>query len=503
MPALSGWSLVTTVSNILSIVTWVFPLLSLTILSYCIEFYTRFKTRWKHFLLASALALTYPIVTSYYYWVFGDTIPQMELFASSILLIGLLIASYASLQLLTFQKISLGKTKITIQALVTASVAIPLSAGMAGIVDYPTALYLTAYNLAASAMIFVFLSIGKLTQDYIPRYQLLAYTSARVASILLTIDPILLNYIYYSSVNLGLKYGLRLVGSVIQFFALILLTVPVVMLIMEAQARGVHLIPLTEKKDKKPMKYRLKSAYSYLIMEETPTHSTEIFTEYVTHKYHGLMFTRTQPSRIKQTYGLTTTPILWMTNAKTDEKSVKPNDLDRLVFVIKDFIRYETDCIVLLQRLDYLITENDFNTVLKFLHNLNDLIMSSKCILLVSVDPSTLTKERQAMLMQELEDLTNAEKISLGEPLYSVLLYVHTENKRRKTPSFKSITKKFQITKTTARKRIYELENKGLLKILSEGRYKFLEVTEKGRTVVGSPASIREEEAQEVDGNEE
>ena len=84
-----------------------------------------------------------------------------------------------------------------------------------------------------------------------------------------------------------------------------------------------------------------------------------------------------------------------------------------------------------------------------------------------------------------------AEKVSLGEPLYSVLLYVHTENKRRKTPSFKSITKKFQITKTTARKRIYELESKGLLKIQNQGRYKFLEVTDKGKTVVSSPASLQ------------
>ena len=264
------------------------------------------------------------------------------------------------------------------------------------------------------------------------------------------------------------------------------------MLIREAQTRGVHLIPTKEKKDRNPMRYRLRKGYSYILPEDTPNQSTEIFTEYITHGHNGLLLTRMQPSRVRHMYGLRTTPILWMTNAQTDEKSVKPKDLDRMIYVIKDFIGFDTESIILLQRLDYLIIENDFNTVLKFIHSLNDVITSTKCILLVSLDPSTLTKDKMAMFMQELEDLTNAEKISLGEPLYSVLLFVYTENSRRKTPSFKSITKKFLITKTTARKRIYDLESKGLLKIINDGRYKFLEVTDKGRAIVSSPASINE-----------
>jgi DNA-binding MarR family transcriptional regulator len=494
----SGWFLVASVTNTLSLVTWGFPLLSLAVLSYCIEYYTRFKTYWRLYIVAMAFVILYPVAKSYNFWIYGGMTGETELLISTTLLMGTLIAAYASLQLMKFQKIGLGKTKMTVQALSIVGIFVPLAAGLLGAVDQFTAWYLIGYNLSVTSMVLIFLAIGKLTHNYIPHYRLLAYNSAKLGSILLLVDPILLNYEKLQVVGVGGQYLLRLVGVLTQSLSTALLLVTVVLLILEAQARGLHLIPIGEKKITKPMKYRLKKGYGYLILEENPNQSTEIFMEYVTHQHHGLMLTRQQPTRIRQAFGLQTTPILWMTNAKTDEKTVRPTDLERMIFVIKDFIHFDTDSIILLQRLDYLITENDFNAVLKFIHNLNDVIISAKCILIISLDPSTLPKEKLALLTQELEDLTNADKISLGEPLYSVLLFVHTENTRRKTPSFKSITRKFMITKTTARKRIYELESKGLLKILNQGRYKFLEVTDKGRAIVSSPVSIQGGEENEA-----
>ncbi|MBD3387781.1 MAG: DUF835 domain-containing protein [Candidatus Altiarchaeales archaeon] len=492
MSPVSEWSLIINVTNILGFITWAFPLISLAILSYCIEHYTRFRTKWALYIIATLLAVAYPVLTAFDYWEHGNTIVENQIIATTLLLTGLVIAAYASLQLMNFQKIQLGRTKQTIQLLVFIGILAPLASTIAGKTTHAEFLHLTAYNLSVTSLILIFLAIGKLTQNYIPRQQMLAYTSARIGSILLLADPFLRNYVYIKGVELSMKYSLRFMGILIQLFATVLLSITVVMLILEAQARGVHLIPSDERSERnKPMKYRLKRGYSYLIQEESPSHSTDIFADYVTHNHHGLLITRAQPSRIRQDYRLNTTPILWMTNSKTDEKTVKPRDIDRIVYIIKDFIKFDTDSIILIQRLDYLITENDFNTVLRMIHDLNDIIMSSKCILMVSLDSGTLSREEVALLLQELEDLTNVEKVTLGEPLYSVLLFVYSENTRRRTPSFKSVTRKFEITKTTARKRIYDLEDKGLLRILNQGRYKFLEVTEKGRALVRSPASSR------------
>jgi len=480
-----------TLSNILSVVTWVFPLLSLALLSYCIEYYTKYKTYWKIYFISVLLAAAYPLGSSYYIVTYGDTPDDMELIFNMLLLAGTILAAYASVELMKFQQIDLGRTKETVIALIAASMFIPFAAIIAGLTTVMNAWSLCAHNLSYTSMTLIFLAIGKLTQNYVPRYRMLTYSSARLGAIVLLTSPILLTYVDLTGQGLAVRHAARIVGLATQSLATLLLFVTVVLMITEAQARGVHLIPLRERKDTKPMKYTFQKGYGYLIQEDNSAKTTEMFIEYVTHQHNGLLLTRTQPSRVRQNFGLRTTPILWMTNAATDEKSVKPQDMDRIVYIIKDFIRFDTDSIVLIQRLDYLITENDFNSVLRLIHSLNDLVTTSKCVLLVSIDPSTLSRERLALLTQELEDITNADKTALGEPLYSVLLFVHTENARRRMPSFKSITKKFMITKTTARKRIGELETKGLLRILTEGRYKFLEVTEKGRAVVASPAGIQ------------
>ena len=162
------------------------------------------------------------------------------------------------------------------QALALTSVFAPLFASLTGLTSYLTSWHLMAYNLSATSMVFIFLAIGKLTQNYIPRYRLLAYSSARLGSMLLLIDPVLVNSVYYGGLNLAAKQVMRLIGVMSQSFAILLLLVTVVMLILEAQTRGVHLIPTVEKKEKKPIKYRLKKGYSYLMLEENPTRSMEL-----------------------------------------------------------------------------------------------------------------------------------------------------------------------------------------------------------------------------------
>ncbi len=490
MTYLEGWGLVTLVTNILIFATWGFPVISILILSYAIEYYTKFKTQWRISLVAVALTLIYPLAVSYSYIISGDIGDVVQTYSTLFLLAGVLLGAYVSMQLLKFQKIEIGRTRITVEVLAVASIIVPSAISFMASKQASTLAHLILYNLSITSLILIFLTIGKLTQKYIPRYQMLAYSSIRVGSAILLIDPIIKNYIYLWGVELSVKNGLRLVAKLSQTVSILMLLIPLILIIMEAQARGVQLIPSSEKKDKKPMKYKLNKGCAYLLREENHGQSMEIFVEYVTHQHHGLLLTRTEPSQIRQEYNLRTTPILWMTNAQTDEKSIKPSDLERLHYTIRDFVQGDGDSIILMHRLDYLITENDFKKTLKLIHALNDTIMTSKATLIISVDPSTVSQEQLVMLLQELKDLTDIEKVSLGEPYYSLLEYIYSENKRRKTPSFKNITEKFDITKTTARKRIYELENKQLIKIINEGRYKYLEITDSGKNIVGSPMKL-------------
>jgi DNA-binding MarR family transcriptional regulator len=165
--------------------------------------------------------------------------------------------------------------------------------------------------------------------------------------------------------------------------------------------------------------------------------------------------------------------------------------LDRLLLIIKDFISNEGELILLIERLDYLVAENGFSKVLDFIYRLNDVIVSSRCILLVSTNLETLSKEQKTQLVQEFKDVGGTEQIVLNEPLYELLEFIFTENNSGKRPSFKRITDRFGVTKTTTRKRVYELIDRHLVRIVEDGKFKLLEVTEHGRDVMKNPVGPR------------
>ncbi len=490
---LSENTILVTITNILGFVTWGFPLLTLTILAYCIEFYTGFKTKWKLFFIATLLALFYPIEHAYEYWENGLPVTEHILIVNLILLSGMIIGGYAALNLLKFQSIKPGKTKSVIEALWIVSLIMPLTSYLFHRVSLPLVFVMISYNISVTILIFIFLTIGKITQKYIPQYHMLAYASARLASILLMVDPVFINYGIIYGIGTNAHYWLRFMGVLTQCFANLLLILIVIMLILEARVRGGKIMPSEEMETDKPKKYRLDRGFGYLITESSNDKSFDVFLDHINHKYYGLIVTRISPSNIRQKYDVRTTPILWMTKAETDEKTIHPNELRRLLRISREFIESQKDCIIILQRFDYLITENGFEKTLKFLHDLNDVIMSSDSVILVSLDDSTLSSEKLALIRQELQEVSFSDSMILNEPLYEILVYVYDENKRRKMPSYKTITKNFSITKTTARKRIHVLEGKGLIKIITQGKFKLLEVTERGRNLLRSPVGPRGE----------
>jgi tetratricopeptide (TPR) repeat protein len=66
--------------------------------------------------------------------------------------------------------------------------------------------------------------------------------------------------------------------------------------------------------------------------------------------------------------------------------------------VIKDFVTEHKDCVVLLDGLEYLILQNNFENVLKFVELLKDDIALNDAVLLLPIDPATLDTKQMALL---------------------------------------------------------------------------------------------------------
>jgi hypothetical protein len=125
----------------------------------------------------------------------------------------------------------------------------------------------------------------------------------------------------------------------------------------------------------------------------------------------GLCIVRTPPDHLREKYDLDCR-MVWLTklegvrNGATTSKfeSVSPTETPALTTLIKSFLSENKKGIVLLEGLEYLINQNDFKTVLKFLSGTKDQVFLAKGILLVPFDPVVLDPKDLKALERESDD---------------------------------------------------------------------------------------------------
>lgn len=166
----------------------------------------------------------------------------------------------------------------------------------------------------------------------------------------------------------------------------------------------VPVVPVTEDETeiRSILRHMLERGHSYLINEEKPVKSNEIFLDLVAHGIQGLYITRRNPGEIREKYGLKKTPILWLSSLKERERNIDPTDILELSHTIKEFIKRTDDGIVLLDGLEYLITQNGYREILQFIQALNDSIAVSNSRLIVPLDQSALDNQQLHLLKREM-----------------------------------------------------------------------------------------------------
>jgi hypothetical protein len=156
--------------------------------------------------------------------------------------------------------------------------------------------------------------------------------------------------------------------------------------------------PVREMEVPSEMKYKLETARSYLVKEREK--SIEIFLDFIFHGFHGLCITRRNPERVREKFERT--PIVWLSRRRWD-RHFSLFSLHDISITVSDFIKRERDTIVLLDGISYLCEHHGFPQVLKFLADLNEKVIVEDAILLVPLNPKTLSKKELAFLEGELE----------------------------------------------------------------------------------------------------
>jgi len=145
----------------------------------------------------------------------------------------------------------------------------------------------------------------------------------------------------------------------------------------------------------------LKGSSTYLVKEETPLNSYRLFLSTMGAGRKGFCVTRVYPEKVREQYGLVDVPILWLSNVGKED-TVRPKDLEKLSLSLEQFIAHEGG-VVLIDGIEYLITNNNFITVLRLVQALRDQVAINNAILLFTVNPATLDEHQLHLLEREVD----------------------------------------------------------------------------------------------------
>ena len=148
---------------------------------------------------------------------------------------------------------------------------------------------------------------------------------------------------------------------------------------------------------------KLKVGHSYLIEEEKPVKCFEYFVDNLNMGLKGIAIIRMNPKRVKDNYDVGEAQMLWLTDREGDPDNRITPGLEKIIYKIEDFLNSPGKSILLIDGLDYLISNNSFDAVLRFLRRLIDEISESDTVFLMSLTPETIDEQGLKILEREME----------------------------------------------------------------------------------------------------
>ncbi|MEE9152259.1 MAG: DUF835 domain-containing protein [Thermoplasmata archaeon] len=226
------------------------------------------------------------------------------------------------------------------------------------------------------------------------------------------------------------------------------------------------------------MKYKLEEGSLYMVKEPIPSLSYGAFNDLLKVGHPGFVISRTPEEKFKKDFE-GDVEFVWISGSGGEE--ALPPDLSKIELRIKALARKSG---VLIDRLDYLVFRNGFEDTLSFIQRLKDLAYLAGHVVIVSIDPSTISKRELRLLEKEAEEVKPMHKVELTENLLVTIRFIYEQNIKSLKPSYKDVALKFDVSRPTVRKRIKQLVSSGYLGEIAKGNRKVLELTEKGKILL-------------------
>ncbi len=151
---------------------------------------------------------------------------------------------------------------------------------------------------------------------------------------------------------------------------------------------------------------KLISGLSYLVEEKRADKCYRLYKALREQGKTGFAVARTNPKILERTYGLKKEDIAWLTDREVGSAVKRlPPSLESIIYSIEEFIDENSDGVVLLDGIEYLIGNNTFNPVIRFLRRLVDKVSTTEVILMVALTPKTLDTNQVTLMERDLYPL--------------------------------------------------------------------------------------------------
>jgi PAS domain S-box-containing protein len=231
---------------------------------------------------------------------------------------------------------------------------------------------------------------------------------------------------------------------------------------------------------------------SYMIVDKTNNSAVNLFNNLVTSENNGLFITRDTPETIQSYLPQTNNIKGVVLNQEKLGEFDNVFDLDALTLKIDKFLKTKSKPIILLDRVDYLVTYFSFDAFIKTLYKITNLVIKKKGLLFLRLNPSVISDNQLALIREELKQLPSQtiRDVQLEDYMYDVLGFINEQNQNNTIVTYKKISQKFSISKVTTAKRLDIIKDKGLILIKKQGKAKNIFISEKGKTLLNKKQII-------------
>ncbi len=149
----------------------------------------------------------------------------------------------------------------------------------------------------------------------------------------------------------------------------------------------------------------IQAGHCYLIEEDRPEHAFTLLSSTIRGGGRGVLITRSNPRRVREKHDVDDARVIWLTERESGTVETIPPSLERIIYVIEEFMKEGGRGAVMLDGVEYLVSSNSFDAVLKFLRRLVDHTSESPFVLLISVSTKTMKEQEIKNLEREMEVL--------------------------------------------------------------------------------------------------